>query len=71
MSWFTGTDAEKGLGVVFKLFEHFPARSALVPGISSGSGETAQDSTSNQRKIGYNVQGPELSERDRKCLCTV
>jgi len=71
MSWFVGPDAGKGLVIVFKSHERFPARNVLVPGISSGSGERVLDCTPNQRKTGYNIQGPELSDRDRKYHCTV
>jgi len=72
MSWFMGPEVEKGLAVVFKSHERFPARSVLVPGISSGSGERVLDCTPNQKKkTGYNIQGPEPSDRDRKYHCTV
>jgi len=43
MSWFMGPEAEKGLAIVLKSHERFPARNALVPGISSGSGERVLD----------------------------
>ena len=71
MPWFVGPEAEKGLVFVFKSHERFPARSVLVPGISSGSGERVLDCTPNQRKTGNNIQGPELSDRDGKYHCTV
>jgi hypothetical protein len=71
MPWFMAAEAEKGLGFVFRLQERLPARSVLVPGINSGSGEKVLDCTPNQRKTGFNIQGPGLSDRDRKYHCTV
>jgi hypothetical protein len=69
--WVMGTEAEKGLGLVFKLNERFPARSVLVPGISSDRGKRVLDCTSNQRKTRYDIEGAELSEEDEKYHCTV
>jgi hypothetical protein len=60
MPWFMGAEAEEGLGFVFRLQERLPARSVLVPGINSGSGERVLDCTPNQRKTRYNIQDPEL-----------
>ena len=71
MPWVMGTEGRKGLAVVFKLHEYFPARSALVPGIRSGSGKRVPDCTSNQRKTRCNIAGPQLSEEDGKYHCTV